>query len=145
MASIADQIVGRIAVVAQSALGAVPVYRSREQPTEDPAHVRVMRGAETFDRFGAQREAMKAVLDVDVVVYATGTPWDAAADAMVVPLHAAVLADETLKALAGEVRMVSIEPTAAGSPVDAGELVLHYVFQYPTRASALDLKPFNLT
>lgn len=144
MASRAELIITRLVEVAQAALVGVQVYRSREQPSNLTSYVCIDRGAEAFEHFGNATGNTRARLEMMVTLYATGTPWDQQADAMAVTLNAAIKSDAVLTSLADQCRLVAIEPTPAASPVDAGEFLLRYEWQYITRAAGLDSKPVNL-
>ena len=149
MPSIAEQIAARGAAIALTLPGlSSRVYRDRADAfarEESPALLVELVDEDTAPQggpvgpFTPVQAADASVLRVAFTVCVRGEAWQAAADAVRVPLHAALLADATLRGLVHTIRRDRAEWKAASADQPFGYCAQIYAFKTLTRAHALDV------
>lgn len=148
MPSIAEQIAARIAVVAETVPAiAGKVYRDRQDALgreESPALLVELVDEDStpmggpvgpFTPVGAVESNMQRVA---CIVCVRGAAWQTVADSVRVPLHAALLADQPLRALFHTMQRDRAEWKAASADQPFGYCAQLYTFKTITRAHALD-------
>ena len=141
MATLQEQILARLLVIAAGVPGVVVAARSRRTGVdrdETPAVI-VRPGDEQDEPCGALADEHR--FEPELVVMTRGEPWDTVADPIVDALHTAILRDTGLKAMAINVRRIAREPEDAEADSTAGQYTLRYRITYLTRADNLGAQP----
>ena len=135
--SVREQILARMAALLTGTTPAgANVFRSREVSITravSPAIV-VMPDAEEDSAFSQLTDHHR--LDVGVVIFTRGDPWDSLADPIALAAHQLICTDVTLRALAvGDIRKHSSLWNAEEADRTAGSLVMKYRITYLTQAT----------
>jgi hypothetical protein len=137
MATLHEQILARLLVIASAVPGVLLAERSRRTGVDrdqTPA-ILIRPDQEDDERFGDLADRHQ--LGVQLIVMTRGEPWDTVADPIVDALHKAVMKDTALKALSLDVRRAAREPEDTNADATAGQYTLRYRVTYLTRADDL--------
>lgn len=141
--SIREQILARFATVAMTlpGFGSGNVFRARETAITravSPAIAVLYGGGSTVQRRAVGIDEHR--ITVNAAIFVRGDPWDQLADAIDVPLHAALMADAPLAALAQLFREPD-QVEAQEADRTSGVLTIPYTAVFLTRAGDITIAP----
>lgn len=151
MASIAEQICSRIHTLLLNATAAgVAVYRDRDDAftREETPAILIEAADEQTDTLGGSNgtglgrpmtQIDRDTLRISITVCVRSAAWQQVADAVRVQVHALLVADSALRALATNLKRDRCEWRSASTDVPFGYAAQGYQLTYLTRAHALDV------
>lgn len=139
MQSIHEQIQARVhsVLLAAATAAGTRVERARTEspPAADTPALNILRGNGAFEPLATGAEAQGCEFEVEH--WATGTAWETTADALHMQVHAALVADATLRQLVRSLRCVTTDAQAVAGEEPVGRITATYRAQTLVRTGDL--------